>query len=386
MWRDEKSLGLYHAALTPIHWRDIFLAVAGVEDEHFLEKLRESLHANDCVSFRSPKQAVVELLEAVRNRHGERGQAVVVPRFGCGMFFDAIEEAGLRPAYCDVDPETLTVQTSSFPKSTNVVAVLPVSPCGVVQPLPDIADWCREHNVRLVEDLTYALGARHGERKLGTFGDFAVCSFAEGKAIPIGGASVFAQKSNTLPSDEKRSKAPSTAHIATAYKLFSSPYLYRLLDSGLALVSVSVGKDVTASEDPTDGAPKALSEFQRRLGHRVLERLHHHRRHRNRIADGYRERLDDITGVTPVRPRTDVTPHFIRYPILVPTESRTTIQKDLLHVGVEASKLYHEDYTIDADRFPRAADVHDRILTLPTHPHVSGSTVETVCRVIERHC
>ena len=61
--------------------------------------------------------------------------------------------------------------------------------------LDKISDFCRKHNLWLVEDCCDALGSTYNDQKVGTFGDIATLSFYPAHHITTGeGGAVFTNK------------------------------------------------------------------------------------------------------------------------------------------------------------------------------------------------
>lgn len=116
--------------------------------------------------------------------------------------------------------------------SENTLALICVNHFGLVNPVKEIIQLCEEPNFYLIEDLGYSFGSEYRGRKLGSFGDFSLLNFKEGKAIPIGGGMVACKELSIESFDERyRKRSRSVAHVARlfAYKLSSNPTVYKLM-------------------------------------------------------------------------------------------------------------------------------------------------------------
>ncbi len=102
---------------------------------------------------------------------------------------------GAEPVFVDSDPETWCM---SVPALERVLARLAadgrapkacvaVSLYGQAADLPAIESLCRDHGVKLLDEAAEALGATHGNRMAGTFGDLGVYSFNGNKIITTSG-------------------------------------------------------------------------------------------------------------------------------------------------------------------------------------------------------
>jgi dTDP-3-amino-2,3,6-trideoxy-4-keto-D-glucose/dTDP-3-amino-3,4,6-trideoxy-alpha-D-glucose/dTDP-2,6-dideoxy-D-kanosamine transaminase len=106
----------------------------------------------------------------------------------------AIAEIGATPRFVEIDPETMTMNPSALEHvlaQARVAAVVPVHLYGQPAAIPEIVDLARRHGAVVVEDCAQAHGARIGDRRVGTWGDFAAFSFYPTKnlgALGDGGA------------------------------------------------------------------------------------------------------------------------------------------------------------------------------------------------------
>ena len=101
--------------------------------------------------------------------------------------------AGLKPVFCDVDPDRMlvtaeTLKTQITPRTKAIVAV---HLYGRVCPMNEIQQLCEESGIILIEDFSQAHGASFNGKKIGAFGTINICSFYPTKplgALGDGGA------------------------------------------------------------------------------------------------------------------------------------------------------------------------------------------------------
>ena len=114
---------------------------------------------------------------------GTRDDEVVVPAFTFFATAGAVWNAGMRPAFCDVDEETfnVTARTVAEALTPRTRAVVPVHLYGQMAPVGGIRDLPGMEHVLLVEDAAQATGARRqiGGRSVvaGAAGDCGAFSF-----------------------------------------------------------------------------------------------------------------------------------------------------------------------------------------------------------------
>lgn len=122
------------------------------------------------------------------------GDEVILPSFNYIADVQAIVWCGATPVFCDIDERTLSLDPSRVAEllSSRTRAIMPLHFGGRVGDLDAIYDIASQHNLRVVEDATHALGSLHHGRQIGSFGDIACFSFDPVKLITCldGGAVV----------------------------------------------------------------------------------------------------------------------------------------------------------------------------------------------------
>jgi dTDP-4-amino-4,6-dideoxygalactose transaminase len=133
--------------------------ILGPEVEAFEAAIAEYLGVRHAVGVASGTDA---LLLAIRALDLEPDDEVVVPAFTFFATAGAIWNAGLRPVFCDVDPETFNVTAGTVEAAwtDRSRAVVPVDLFGQMAPLEEVAAVARRHGAAaVVEDAAQALGA-----------------------------------------------------------------------------------------------------------------------------------------------------------------------------------------------------------------------------------
>jgi dTDP-4-amino-4,6-dideoxygalactose transaminase len=109
------------------------------------------------------------------------GDEVVVPSLTFYASAEAAVNAGARPVFCDVDPDTrnVTVDTVRAVMTPNTRAILAVDLFGLPAPIPEL----RELGVPVLEDAAQAAGTSLGGRRAGALADAATFSFYPSKNL-----------------------------------------------------------------------------------------------------------------------------------------------------------------------------------------------------------
>lgn len=118
---------------------------------------------------------------------------VIVPAFTFVATVHALRWQGLKPVFCDVDPDTHLIDPASVealigPQTSGIVGV---HLWGRPAPVDALGEIARHHDLRLMYDAAHAFGCSRQRKMIGGFGDLEVFSFhatkflntAEGGAV-----------------------------------------------------------------------------------------------------------------------------------------------------------------------------------------------------------
>ena len=91
----------------------------------------------------------------------------------------AITHLGATPVFVDVEPETLAIGAKAVERAitSRTRAVLPVHLYGFPSEISEIQAVCKKHQLTLIEDCAQAIGARHKNQPVGTYGTLGCFSF-----------------------------------------------------------------------------------------------------------------------------------------------------------------------------------------------------------------
>lgn len=118
---------------------------------------------------------------------------VIVPSFTFPATAHALSWLGITPVFCDVDPETHTIDPAAVERliTPRTTGILGVHVWGNACDSNALAAIAQRYSLRLLYDAAHALGCTHGGQMIGNLGDAEVFSFhatkfvnaAEGGAI-----------------------------------------------------------------------------------------------------------------------------------------------------------------------------------------------------------
>jgi perosamine synthetase len=157
------------------------------ETKRFGEMIAEFTGARYCSILAN---GTVSLTAALLAMEIGPGDEVVVPAYTMVATANAVAMAnGAKPIFADVERETMGLDCQSF-----VDAVTPRTKAAMLvsingrypRRLDAILDFCKQRQIRVVEDAAQSLGSRHRGKHAGTFGDVGSFSFSMPKIITTG--------------------------------------------------------------------------------------------------------------------------------------------------------------------------------------------------------
>lgn len=117
------------------------------------------------------------------------GDEVLVPSYNCGSEIDPLLCCGANTVFYRVDSDTMIdsedIKSRVSPKTR---AILVIHYFGWPQKLEELATWCQDRGIFLIEDCALSLFSEGPEGPIGSVGDAGVHCFWKTLPIPDGGA------------------------------------------------------------------------------------------------------------------------------------------------------------------------------------------------------
>lgn len=133
-----------------------------------------------CVGCGNGIEALTLLLRSLKQAyHWHDGDEVIVPANCFIATILAISDAGLVPVLCEpsLSDYLIDVDKMKAAYTPRTRAVVAVHLYGKACPMQTITEWAREQGVKVVEDVSQAIGAQCGGERLGHLSDAATFSF-----------------------------------------------------------------------------------------------------------------------------------------------------------------------------------------------------------------
>jgi perosamine synthetase len=370
---------------------DLFDGLAGLlSNRQCLKRLEGELRKSFdvphvfCVS--SGKAALTLILTALQHLSGRK--EVVIPAYTCFSVPSSISKAALEIVACDVDPVTFDFDYDSLQtKVTNqTLCVIATHLFGIPADLDRLRKLCAEKGIFIVEDAAQAMGGDCKGQKLGTIGDVGFYSLDRGKNITCGSGGIIITRSEMIGATLARQYANVEETSFTEdvknflqlclMSLFIRPWLY-WLPAGMPFLKL--GQTFFHRDFPI------LRLSARRAA--LLQRW------RERLLESNRERAETATAFCQVLSRQDRERKcipYLRFPILVKDrKTRDQVYARSKERGLGLSLMYPTAVdeigeikgTFHGEVFPRAKQIAETLVTLPTHQWLSEADKKTICDV-----
>lgn len=158
----------------------------GKENEAFEQHYAEYIGTKYCIGCANGLDALIWIYRAyIELGIMQPGDEVIVPANTYIASILAITENGLKPVLVEPNPETLEIDDSKIeaaitPRTKSILIVHLYGRCAMTE---KIADICKKHNLRLVEDNAQAHGCLWNGKRTGSIGEAAGHSFYPGKNL-----------------------------------------------------------------------------------------------------------------------------------------------------------------------------------------------------------
>jgi dTDP-4-amino-4,6-dideoxygalactose transaminase len=284
------------------------------------------------------------------------GDEVVVPAFTFFATAEAVSYTGATPVFADIDARTFNLSIDSLKEkvTSRTRAVIAVHLFGQCAALEEIAAFCLDRGLALIEDCAQALGAQYQGRRAGGWGDFGCFSFYPTKNLAAAG-------------DAGMITAKNKKHEETLRML-------RHHGSRQTYLHERVGWN------------SRLDELQAAVLRVKLRRLDEFNAARRRVAQRYRERLKGVQ-----LPAEDARGTHVYHQFTVRSERRDAIREALAREGIAASIFYpiplHRQPAYEASNrgveLPASEAAAKTVLSLPINPLLDDASVDRICGRVE---
>ena len=321
------------------------------EVQKFEKEFSKYIDSKSCVALNSGTAA----LNLALSMYDIKNKEVILPSLSFVATANAVIENGGIPKFVDIDENTLCIDFEKISKaiSKKTKVILPVHFGGFSSNIVEISKLCKEHKIHLVEDAAHATGTTYRNKKIGSHGELVCFSFHPVKnlAMPTGG----------LISINRRD------HKEVTRVLKEKRWCGITNRKGVDYDVKNIGWNYY------------MNEFSAAIGLAQLKKLDKTNNQRRKIAKKYSE---EISSENKMPFDKECSYHF--YWIRV--KNRTKFRKILSEKGIETGIHYKPIHTFSfyksKIKLPITEKVGSEIVTLPTHPNLTGKDIEKIIKTV----
>lgn len=341
-------------------WDSHWLTNMGVEHKAFQKQLESYLECHNLVLFTNGHLALENVIAAMEFPEGSE---IITTPFTFASTTHAIVRNGLVPVFCDIEPETYTLDIDKVERliTKKTVAIIPVHVYGNVCDVESIQTLAEKYSLKVIYDAAHAFAVKYHGVSIANYGDAAMFSFHATKVFNTIEGGAVCLKDDALIAD------------LNDRKNFGIRGPERVVFVG--------------------GNAK-MSEFQAAMGICNLRHVDEEIRKRKIVVERYRERLSNIQGIKICREQEDVQSNYAYFPVMFDgfKRDRNEIFDILAQNDIHARKYFYpltnsfecyKNYPIAGlEKTPVAAYLADRILTLPLYAELGLEDVDRICDII----
>ena len=296
-------------------------------------------------------------LEGILAAFGLTGEIITTP-FTFTSTTNAIARCSCRPVFCDIDPETYTLDPAKIEAliTPETSAIVPVHVYGTLCDVEAIEAIAKKHGLRVIYDAAHAFGVKKNGVSAACFGDAAMFSFHATKVFHT---------------------------VEGGCVVYRDPDLREKLD---------VGKNFgVCGEDILSPSPNAkMSEFHAAMGICNLRHVDEYIAGRRQAAERYCHNLVGIPGLTLLKEQPDVESNYAYFPVVFDGAkyTRDEAAARLAEHDIFARKYFYPltnhctAYGFHGDETPIAKHISDHVLCLPLYPELALEDVDRICEII----
>lgn len=181
-----------------------FWLTAGRYADKFETDFAKYMEQRFCMLVNSGSSANLVAFAALTSpKLGDRalkaGDEVITVAAGFPTTVNPIVQYGLTPVFVDIELGTYNIDTDYLEQalSSKTRAIMLAHTLGNPFDLKTVTDFCKKHNLFLIEDCCDAVGSTYDGKMVGTFGDMSTTSFYPAHHMTMGeGGAVLTNNSN----------------------------------------------------------------------------------------------------------------------------------------------------------------------------------------------
>jgi dTDP-4-amino-4,6-dideoxygalactose transaminase len=339
-------------------WDSHWLTNMGTKHQQLEKALVEYLGVDNVVLLTNGHLALENIIQAM-DLHGE----IITSPYTFASTTHAIVRCGCTPVFCDIEPESYTLDPSKIEAliTDKTVAILPIHVYGNLCDVDAIDAIAKKHNLKVIYDAAHTFGVTRKGVSSACFGDASIFSFHATKVF------------NTIEGGAICFKDPALKQRINDLKNFG----------------------IHGPESvPFVGGNAKMNEFCAAMGLCNLRHLDEWHSARKAVVHRYFENLQGVPGLKLNQEQPGVESNYAYFPVVFDgyKYNRDEVYDRLNAEGIVARKYFYpitnafDCYKgqpgFDPALTPVAAYMADRVLTLPLYPDLPLEDVDRICKII----
>lgn len=288
------------------------------------------------------------------------GDEVLAPSFTFFATAEAISHVGAMPVFVDIHPETFNIDAEKVLEKINdrTKAIIVVHLFGQPAEMGSLLTIAKKHNLKVIEDVAQATGAKYQDKVVGSLGDVGAFSFFPSKNL-----GAFGDGGLLATQDEN---------------IFQVSKMLRSHGSKKKYYNEMIGYN------------SRLDELQAAFLRIRLRKLESWNEGRQRVAATYKELFSGVSEVVTPTPRKNTTHVFHQYTIRVKNGLRDSVKEALDKKGIMTMIYYpvplhrlpvYMEYA--ENHLPHTDQASKEVISLPVWPEMDPSTQMKVVEAVK---
>lgn len=372
MWDTKRKIFVTSPLLPDI--KDVFLEIEeifnskqltniGKKHKDLEEKLKNELKVKNLSLFNNGTTALITTFKALNLPINSE---IITTPFTFAATPHSIVWSGLKPIFCDIEPETMTLDPNKIEKliTPNTSAILGVHVYGFPCKVNEIQKIADKYNLKVIYDAAHAFSTEINGVGIGTFGDISVFSFHAAKLFNTVEGGALTYNNNNLVKK-----------------------IYNLRNFGI--------KNEEIIEET--GINGKMNELQAAFGLLNLKIYKKEQEKRKKLKEFYDENLLKIKGIKIPKMPDNVTNSYQYYPIIIENNypiSRNQIYDKFKEFNIYTRKYfypacidydcYKNDLSVKSLNLPVTNNLKHKVLCLPYYGNLEIEAAKFICRQLKK--
>lgn len=311
---------------------------------------------------------------------------ILYPAITCIQAVNAAIFAGHQVIFSDVNKDNYVMDLNCLKKSItkDTLAVVPTHTFGNICEIKKIIQHCKRKGIFVFEDATQAMGAKIGEKKIGSFGDASVISFGYSKILDCGSGGCILTNNKTLYKNLKKNYAKIKLKPKNYKKIFKQyKKTYYDLRYKIKNNKIFSKKILKIQSKYKEIFIYKIDKFTIKKITRKLKELKYIIKKRNLNHNLYKKYLKNIVP-------TKNNKNFVswRFTGLINTRNKNIVIKKLRENNIDVSTWYTSMHYINDDnkiKYKNAIKIEKKIINFWTEPTINKETIMNNIKVINNY-